>query len=71
MFDPAFTKDVRKGTKLECYGFSCVEDKTQVCVNEDTKGLYFHCSAGHHYLDGQLNDAEDEYVGLFIVSQPA
>lgn len=43
-------------------GFTCVKaGPTTILFDED--GLFFKCRAGHHYIDGQLND-DDEYIGI-------
>lgn len=44
-------------------GFDCKEMGTcRVC--KDEQGLYFICSEGHHYLDGQADNGND-LVGVY------
>lgn len=49
--------DVQEGDILvPDAGFICVPSGTPLRVERDTEGLFFTCSAGKHYLDGQEND---------------
>lgn len=43
-------------------GFDCMRGRK--VVYKDKKGLYLLCSDGHHYLDGQLDDA-GHLVGIY------
>lgn len=60
--------DAIVGVIVECDdGFTCIKDGVRRVIKQDAKGeLYFDCSDGSHYLDGQLeSDAQGEYyVGL-------
>lgn len=42
-------------------GFTCVK-AGPVEIQQGMRGLYFRCSAGAHYIDGQLEDGV--YIGL-------
>jgi len=46
-------------------GFTCLEMNDERIVQKNEHGLFVKCSAGHHYLDGQLEDG-DEYIGFSI-----
>lgn len=47
-------------------GFTCVEpDATRTITADDDGNLYFECSRGHHYLDGQLNDHKNDLIGIY------
>jgi len=55
--------DVQPGDALIAdAGFTCVKPG-RVSVKKSDNGLYFDCSEGRHYLDGQVND-EGSLVGL-------
>ncbi len=43
-------------------GFTC-HKAGPVGVKSDDLGLYFECTAGHHYLDGQEDEA-GELIGI-------
>lgn len=43
-------------------GFTCVEAGLTI-VQEDSGGLWFPCSSGRHYIDGQLKKT-GEYMGI-------
>jgi hypothetical protein len=46
-------------------GFICIRKGRRCRVHEDDGGLYIRCSAGHHYLDGQIDFEQGvDYVGL-------
>ncbi len=36
--------------------FDCVSPFTMLRIKEDENGLYFKCTEGKHYLDGQADD---------------
>lgn len=55
--------NTKVGDKLTAFGFTCVDDDAVVTVHKDDMGLYFPCSHGKHYLDGQLTEL-NEYIGL-------
>jgi len=46
-----------KGFTCNCGGLTT--------IYEDTKGLYFNCDDGHHYLSGQADDGE-HCVGVYL-----
>lgn len=49
-------------------GFSCLNPGETLEVQRDVDGaLFVRCADGSHYLDGQLNEA-DEYVGFHFAS---
>ena len=64
----ADVEKVKKGTRV-CTddGFTRIAPFKIKKVQEDANGLYITCNSGHHYLDGQLNDTDTQYVGLKIV----
>jgi len=45
-------------------GFTCLQDRQECKVQETDGELYVACTAGFHFLDGQLNDDLTEYVGF-------
>jgi len=56
--------EVKVGIQVDLDGgFTCVE-ACRTTIHKDEHGLYFECSEGKHYLDGQLEDGE--YIGLSI-----
>ncbi len=65
----AIVKEVKTGDILECDGdFDCLEPWTKHEVfSDENKELYIKCLAENHYLDGQYNDEETHYVGLYKV----
>jgi hypothetical protein len=47
-------------------GFSCLKNGERYIVEGDADGeLYITCDAGHHYLEGQV-DEDGELVGLRV-----
>lgn len=38
-----------------------------VTLRLDKEGLYFPCAAGHHYLDGQLQEDCDTLIGVYPI----
>lgn len=63
---------VAVGTKLICDdGFTCLKDHAVVEVKEDDEGdLYVPCAEGEHGLDGQVDDAGENYVGFWLAGEP-
>jgi len=63
----AKTSEVRAGTIVRAdSGFTCMSEGLKT-VRADEGGLYIPCSAGRHYLDGQLDrDVQDgeAYIGI-------
>ena len=71
---------VKAGDTLICDGgFTCVNEGEHVVIYEDEAGLYFLCCKNesshygkshdeartqHHYLDGQLDAEQENYVGF-------
>ena len=47
-------------------GFTCCKKGMRV-VYKDTDGLYFRCSEGRHYLDGQIENDDDYCIGVTAV----
>lgn len=48
--------DAKAGQIVELYaGFTCAEAGPVVLL-ESKQGIYFLCSDGEHYIDGQAND---------------
>lgn len=46
--------------------FDCMTEGDPREVHKDIGGLYCHCTAGKHYLEGQLDDNGGQwYVGLY------
>ena len=59
------TAEVKAGNVLIADGgFTCLQEGQECLVRDYGKGLYVECSAGEHYLDGQLTDDEERYVGF-------
>ena len=48
-------------------GFTCIREGETRIVKRGAGGLYFECSEGNHYLDGQLDDGT-EYIGVTLVA---
>lgn len=46
--------------------FTCLKPWSTVQVYQDAAGLYIPCHDGNHYLDGQLDDANKHYVGVYL-----
>lgn len=44
-------------------GFTCVK-AGPITVRKDDRGLYFNCSHGRHYLDGQEDHPGRDLVGI-------
>src|ERR1700752_627508 len=74
---------VKVGTRLIADGgFTCINKGEIVVVHEDSDGLYFNCCSEegnygkaaddsrtqHHYLEGQLDDKGENYVGFWLLS---
>jgi hypothetical protein len=59
--------ETKAGSRLVADGgFTCILAGEGLVVGEDTNGLYVPCSCGKHYLDGQLDDDDnDTLIGLF------
>lgn len=56
--------EIRVGDLLKVDdGFSCVPPNSLVTVYRCKRGLYFECTEGRHYLDGQTNE-NGNLVGL-------
>lgn len=79
MSDFAKVSEVKAGTKLKTDGgFTCIGEGAVVTVEDtasDENGhqpgdrLYFSCAKGKHFLNGQLDDEDQHYVGLYLVEQ--
>lgn len=62
---------VKPGTILYPDGdFYCMALNTAKEVKFDPHGLFVECSGGKHYLDGQLSDDREFYVGLSLSKWP-
>lgn len=61
--------DAKPGMIAECDGgFICVSEGTQVLIKTDAIGaLWFTCRHEKHYLDGQLSDDCECYIGIYPV----
>jgi hypothetical protein len=66
------------GTKLKCDAGFLVDDNGCGCLQPDqivevkqlaNGELYVDCRDGQHGLDGQLDDAGENYVGFLIVEK--
>jgi hypothetical protein len=62
--------EVKEGDVVEVIGFDCMQGlKT---IEMSPFGLHVTCSAGRHYLNGQIDDEDgDSLVGIFKASCPA
>jgi len=70
--------EVKVGAKLVCdAGFLVNEDKNGkpcgclqpgqvVKVHDRGDGLFVYCADGEHYLDGQLDETNENYVGFLF-----
>jgi hypothetical protein len=63
-------EDVKAGSVLTLDGgFTCLPEGATVVTKQDEDGeLYFECSAGRHYLDGQIDG--DMLTGLWLTPAP-
>jgi len=52
-------------------GFTCLADGDVCKVRKDEHGLYVACAEGKHYLDGQLDEDGENYVGFLNLSHDA
>ncbi|RWN55867.1 MAG: hypothetical protein EOR99_35030 [Mesorhizobium sp.] len=43
-------------------GFSCGMSNATLAVGRDDRGLFVPCHVGHHYLDGQLSDVDNDHL---------
>jgi len=64
----AKVSEVEEGTVLVADGgFTCLKDGDEREAKKGLGGdLYIDCSAGEHYLVGQLDEGGNEYVGLSL-----
>jgi hypothetical protein len=65
--------DTQPNDILECDGgFTCLQkgELRRVYLSEQGGGLFILCKAGHHWLDGQIDDATHAYVGLYHTKEP-
>lgn len=57
--------EVKAGDVLELdAGFDCVASGP-VTVEENDGRLFFQCSRGHHYLEGQAEETDD-LIGVYF-----
>lgn len=58
------------GTRLRADGgFSCLKEGAIRTIQYDMEGKYVSCSAGKHYLDGQLSEDGSSYVGFYLAGE--
>ena len=62
--------EIKAGDKLIAdAGFTCMKDgQVGVVVRTEGGALAVPCDAGHHLLDGQVDDKTGELIGLAKVS---
>lgn len=54
------------GDKVTCdNGFTCLPAGKVRTVHADPIGLFIKCSAGRHYLVGQLDAHSDALIGIY------
>ena len=64
----ATKQEVHVGSLLETdVGSPCWRKNRRYKVHWED-GLYIKCRDGHHYLDGQLSDDGNYYIGLYNAS---
>ncbi len=65
------TGKVTVGTKLiGDAGFTCLSVNVVVDTLADETGeLYVQCKDGRHYLEGQLDDAGENYIGFKLADE--
>jgi hypothetical protein len=58
--------DLKAGDVIEIDGdFTCAKAGRHI-LKYHTKGLYFDCDRGTHFIDGQLSgDVEDYLIGIY------
>lgn len=62
--------NVREGDFLRADGgFTCIDEGAVLQVKRGKEGLFVSCSAGEHYIEGQLDDG-CEYIGFELVEVP-
>lgn len=50
-------KDIKEGDwLLTDYGFTCVKGNVAVKIHSCKAGLFFNCTGGTHFLEGQTNE---------------
>lgn len=47
--------------------FTCIRSRQRRLICEDEAGLFIKCREGQHYLDGQISDCGEFYIGMRIV----
>lgn len=58
-----WAKELKAGDSVKVTGFQCIPNDAVVRIEEDEEGcLYFPCSVGNHYLNGQWSP--DGFIGL-------
>lgn len=82
MLIPATLLTLKAGALVRCDdGFTCIAPWTDQIVQEDAHGLFIQCDGPYlvdkplealtrnerHYLDGQLDDDSDVYIGIYHV----
>ncbi len=62
-----FYNNVKSGITLTADdGFTCIKNGSQCKVKDSGDGLYVDCVDGKHYLDGQLDDNLQIFIGFSI-----
>lgn len=47
--------------------FTCIREGARRRIREDDAGLFINCHEGQHYLDGQISDCGEFYVGMRLI----
>ena len=45
-------------------GFTCMSAGPKTIRHDEIGGFYVDCDEGRHFLDGQIDDADGELVGI-------
>lgn len=57
--------DLKPGDRLTGFRFwECVPERAVRVVQQDEVGLFVECKEGHHYLDGQQDEAGGELCNV-------
>lgn len=61
--------NLKAGDEVETEGLHCIVDKQKLVVRQEENGdLFIECSAGKHFLAGQIDDDTCEYlIGMYPV----
>jgi hypothetical protein len=60
--------DATVGLEVQVDGdFTCIRPHARRVIKTHAQGIWIRCTAGKHFLDGQLSDDGTAYVGVYKV----